>query len=79
MKEMFRFQNGTEEDWERFIIVLDRLTSDESFELLAFCTGTPSLPPPGSLQPEIRMTVLDGANLPIARTCFSKLERFMRF
>jgi hypothetical protein len=43
MKEMFHFQNGIEEDRERFITVLGWLTSDERFQLLAFCTGTPSL------------------------------------
>jgi hypothetical protein len=74
MKERFHFQNGTEEDRERLITVLGRLTSDERFQLLAFCTGTPRLLPPGSPQPEIRGRVLDSANLPIAHNCFSKLE-----
>jgi hypothetical protein len=74
MKEIFHFQNGTEEDRERFITVLGRLTSDERFQLLAFCMGTLSLPPPGSSQSEIRVRVLDSANLSIAYNCFSKLE-----
>jgi hypothetical protein len=54
--------------------VLSRLTSDERFQLLAFCTGTPILPSTGSLQPEIRVRVLDGVNLTIAYNRFSKLE-----
>jgi hypothetical protein len=74
MKEMFPFQDRTDEDRERFITMLNRLTSDERFQLLAFCTGTPSLPLPRSPQPEIRVRVLDGANLPIAHVCFSKFE-----
>jgi hypothetical protein len=66
--------SDSEEDRERFITVLGRLTSDERFHLLASCTGTPSLPPPGLLQPEICMRVLDNTNLPIAHIRFSKLE-----
>jgi hypothetical protein len=74
MKDRFHFQDGTEEDRERFITVLGRLTSDERFQLLAFCTETRSLPPPGSPQPEIPVKVLGGANLPIVHNCLSKLE-----
>jgi hypothetical protein len=74
MKEMLHFQDVTEEDRDRFITVLDRLTSDEGFQLLALCTRTPSFPPPESPQLEIRVRVLDEANLQIAHICFSKLE-----
>jgi hypothetical protein len=42
MKERFHFQDGTEEDRERFITVLGPLTWDERFHLLAFCAETPS-------------------------------------
>jgi hypothetical protein len=53
MKEIFHFQDGTEEDRERFITMLGELTSDEQFQLLAFCMISPSLPPPASPQLEI--------------------------
>jgi hypothetical protein len=74
MTEIFHFRDDTEEDRERFITVLGRPPSGERFCLPASCTGTPSLPLPGLAQPEIRVKALDGANLPIAHSRFSKLE-----
>jgi hypothetical protein len=47
MKKIGHFQDHTKEERERFITVLSRLVSDERFQLLAFCTETPSLRPPG--------------------------------
>jgi hypothetical protein len=70
MKEMFHFQNSA----ERRIGSDSSQCSDERFQLLAFCTGTPSFPQPELLQPEIRVRVLDCANLPIAHIWISKLE-----
>jgi hypothetical protein len=74
MKEIFYFQDGTEEDRERFITLLGRFTSAERFQLLRFRTEMLSLPPPVPPKPEICVRVLDGANLPIAHNSFSNFE-----
>jgi hypothetical protein len=59
---------------EQLAAALGTLSDQERFAFLRFATGTAGLPPIGFPQPDIAVEWFQGPQLPIAHTCFSRVE-----
>jgi hypothetical protein len=74
MAKLIQVIHGSCSDMEQLIAALGALSVQERFAFLRFATGIAGLPPIGFPQPVISAEFFDGPNLPIAHTCFRKVE-----
>jgi hypothetical protein len=76
MERMKKILDAKEDNpnWTRLLTVLERLSSEERFNFLAFATGSPSLLPDGFEQPRVSVEFKEGSHMPVSHTCMRRIE-----